>query len=210
MPRGAREHARSALVWAGLALVALLPVVAAAMSPLLAWRDPIYVIAGFAGILGLVLILFQPLLVAGILPGLASPRGRRMHRWAGLLLIFLVLVHVGGLWVTSPPDVVDALLFVSPTPFSLWGVIAMWAVFAAAAVAILRRRLRVRWSIWRGAHVGLVAVTLAGTILHALLVVGAMEPVTRALLCIASVAAFARALHELRAARRVRSRTLDA
>ena len=30
-----------------------------------------------------------------------------------------------------------ALLFVSPTPFSAWGVIAMWAVFTAALLAAL-------------------------------------------------------------------------
>ena len=48
-----------------------------------------------------------------------------------------VIVHVAGLWLTSPPDVIDVLLFRSPTPFSAWGAIAMWAVFAAALWAAL-------------------------------------------------------------------------
>ena len=81
------------------------------------------------------LLLVQPLLVAGYLPGLPRSRGRRMHRWVGGGLIAAVVIHVAALWLTSPPDVIDALLFVSPTPFSAWGVIAMWAVFAAAALA---------------------------------------------------------------------------
>ena len=29
-----------------------------------------------------------------------------------------VVIHVAGLWITSPPDMIDALLFTSPTPFS--------------------------------------------------------------------------------------------
>jgi len=36
---------------------------------------------------------------------------------------------------------IDALLFTSPTPFSPFGVIAMWAIFAVALLAALRRRL---------------------------------------------------------------------
>ena len=65
------------------------------------------------------------------------------------VLVVAVVIHVAALWITSPPDVVDALLFASPTPFSAWGVIAMWAVFAAALLAALRRRLRLRPRTWR-------------------------------------------------------------
>ncbi len=87
------------------------------------------------------LLLVQPLLAGGLLPGLRAQLGRRVHGWIGGLLVASVVVHVGGLWITSPPDVIDALLFASPTPFSVWGVIAMWAIFAAALLATLRRRL---------------------------------------------------------------------
>jgi hypothetical protein len=48
------------------------------------------------------------------------------------VLVVAVVVHVGGLWITSPPDMIDALLLTSPTPFSAFGVIAMWAIFAVA------------------------------------------------------------------------------
>jgi predicted ferric reductase len=172
---------RAVAIWAGLALVMAVPLVAAGFSPQLAWRQPIYIIAGFAGIAGLALMVVQPLLAAGVLPGVERFRGRRLHRYLGIGFIAAVVVHVAGLWVFSPPDVIDALLFRSPTPFSVWGVLAMWALFGAAALAVFRTRLRLR--VWRVSHSGLVSVAVAGTIAHALLIQGTMEPVTKALLC---------------------------
>lgn len=195
---------RSALIWGALALTLALPVVAAGFSPYLAWREPIYILAGFAGIIGLAVMVVQPLLASGILPGLSPGAARRAHRWLGLGLVTAVTVHVAGLWVTSPPDVVDALLFVSPTPFSAWGVIAMWAIFAAAALVLLRRRLRLRWAQWRVGHVGLVTIAVAGTVAHALLIEGTMEVITKTALCIFACAALFKGLLALRAARQPR------
>ena len=117
------------------------PIGAAAASPLLAWRAPIYIAAGFAGIVGLALLLIQPLLIGGYLPGPSPSRARRLHPWFGGLLVAAVVLHVGALWITSPQDVIDVLLFQSPTPFSVWGVIAMLAIFVTALLAALRRRL---------------------------------------------------------------------
>src|SRR5215467_12643783 len=107
--------AKATLVWAALAVAIGVPIAAAATSPLLEWRGPVYILAGFAGIVALGLTLVQPLLIAGYLPGLTAYRGRRVHHWTGGALVVAVLVHVGGLWITSPPDMVDALLFTSPT-----------------------------------------------------------------------------------------------
>ena len=127
--------ARVTLIWAALAAALCVPIAAAAVSPLLEWRGPVYILAGFAGIIALGLVLVQPLLIAGYLPGLPAYRGRRAHYWIGGALVVAVVVHVGGLWITSPPDMIDALLFASPTPFSPFGVIAMWAIFAVALLA---------------------------------------------------------------------------
>lgn len=193
---------RAALIWGALGLALGAPIAAAAFSPLLAWREPIYVTAGFAGILALAIMVIQPLLVAGLLPGFPALRGRRLHKWLGIALLSAVLLHVGGLWITSPPDVIDALLLVSPTPFSLWGVIAMWALFAAACFALLRRRLRLRWAVWRTGHVTLVAVALGGTVLHALLIQGTMETITKVALCVVAMAVLIKAMFQLRARRR--------
>ena len=160
----------------------VVPIAAAAASPLLAWRDPVYVLAGFAGIIAMALLLIQPLLAAGELPGLSVKLSRLMHRGIGGVLVVAVVIHVAALWITSPPDVVDALLFASPTPFSVWGVIAMWAVFASALLAALARRLRLRPRAWRLAHTALAAVIVVGSVVHALLIQGTMETVSKAVL----------------------------
>lgn len=170
-----------------LVIVVAVAIIAAAMSPLLAWRSPVYISAGFAGVVALALMLFQPMLAAAYLPGLSARRARHIHRWTGSVLVLSVIIHVAALWITSPPDVIDALLFVSPTPFSIWGVIAMWAVFAAACLALLRRKLSVR--IWRRSHKILVLVTVAGTVVHAMLIDGTMEILSKALLCLLVIVA---------------------
>lgn len=175
--------ARKTLSWAVLAIVIAVPIAAAAASPLHAWRDPVYIAAGFAGIIAMIFLLLQPLLIGGYLPGLSGLRGRRVHRIIGGALVMAVTLHVAGLWITSPPDVVDALLFASPTPFSDWGVIAMWAVIATAALAMLRRRLRLRPRIWRLCHTALAAVIVLCSVVHALLIEGTMETMSKVALC---------------------------
>ncbi len=191
-------RARTTLIWTALATAVTVPIAFAAASPLLAWREPIYIAAGFAGIAAMALLLVQPLLVGGYLPGLPHLRARQVHRGVGGILVLAIIVHVAGLWITSPPDVVDALLFRSPTPFSAWGVIAMWAVLAAAALAVLRRQLRLRPDVWRLCHTLLAAVTVAGSVVHALLIEGTMETVSKAALCVLVVAAAAKVLVDLR------------
>ena len=185
---------RHGLIWAAFVAAVVLPLVVAGTSPLLAWRDPIYIAACFAGIISFLLLLTQPLLAGGFFPGLNALRWRRVHRWVGFCLVLSVVVHVLGLWITSPPDIVDALLFVSPTPFAIWGVIAMWAVFAAAGLAIARRRLSLRPAIWRRNHLVLVAVIVATTIPHVLMIEGLMSPFSKWILCGFVVAATAKIL----------------
>ncbi|MEO0930212.1 MAG: ferric reductase-like transmembrane domain-containing protein [Pseudomonadota bacterium] len=177
---------RPTLIWGVLLALILWPVSMALVSPQLAWREPIYIIAGFAGVMAMALLVLQPLLAAGLLPGLPAMRGRQVHRWIGGAVVIAVVMHVGGLWITSPPDVIDALLFVSPTPFSAWGVIAMWAVFATAVLAIWRRRLRFRT--WRAIHMTLAAVIVAGCVVHALLIDGTMETVSKVVLSVLLIA----------------------
>jgi predicted ferric reductase len=191
---------RGALIWAALAAAIGVPIAAAAVSPLHAFRDPVYIVAGFAGIVGLGLMLVQPLLIGGYLPGLSAYRGRRAHRWIGGALVGAVVIHVGGLWITSPPDMVDALTFTSPTPFSPFGVVAMWAIFAVALLAIVRRRLGLRT--WRIAHLSLAVVIVGGTVVHGLLIEGTMETVSKAALCALVLAAAVKVMAELRLRRK--------
>ena len=184
------------LIWVALAAAICGPLAAAAMSPLLAWRNAVYILAGFAGIIALGFMLVQPLLIGGYLPGLPGRIGRRVHHWIGGALVVAVVIHVGGLWITSPPDMIDALLFSSPTPFSPFGVIAMWAIFAVALLAALRRRLGLRT--WRIAHMSLAVVIVVGSVVHGILIEGTMETVSKAALCALVLAAAVKVMVDLR------------
>lgn len=198
MPEKEKGLVPRPVIWAGLVIAVAVPVGAAAFSPLLAWRSPVYIGAGFAGVVAMALLLLQPLLAGGYLPDVPVRRSRRIHRWVGTGLVAAVLVHVAGLWPTSPPDVLDALLFRSPTFFSAWGVIAMWAVFAAALFALLLRRWRLRWWVWRLGHTSLAAITVLGSVVHALLIEGTMETVSKVFLCAFVLAMTIKVLVDLR------------
>lgn len=189
---------RIILIWIALVAALAIPIAIAANSPLLAWRDPIYIVAGFAGIIAMALLFIQPLLIGGYLPGLSLSQGRSGHRWIGACLVLAVLIHVGALWITSPPDVIDALTFASPTPFSLWGVIAMWAVFTSALLAVFRRRLRLQPRHWRKGHSFLAVIIILTTILHALLIEGTMETISKIALAILLIIATLKATLDLR------------
>lgn len=192
------KRVRVILTWTALAAVVGIPLAAAAFSPLLQWRGPVYILAGFAGIIALGLVLVQPLLIGGYVPGISASRRRRAHYWTGIALVVTVLVHVAGLWITSPPDMVDALLFSSPTPFSPWGVVAMWAIFIVAVLAGLRRHLRLAPRVWRIAHMVLALVIVAGSVVHAFLVEGTMETMSKAALSALVVIAALKVMADLR------------
>ena len=187
---------RGTLIWAGMTMAVIVPLVLSLGSPLLAWRDPVYILAGAAGVIAMALLLVQPVLAAGLLPGLQGPRGRRIHRWTGAGLGLALAVHVGGLWITSPPDVIDVLLFRSPTPFSAWGVIALGAVLATTLLALLRRRFRLRPGTWRAVHLSLAVVIVSCSIVHALLIEGTMETISKAILCLLVFAATAKVISD--------------
>ena len=187
-----------AFVWITLIAVVLIPLIAAATSPLLEWRDPIYIVAGFSGVVAMALLLFQPLLAAAFLPGISAIQGKRFHRWVGLAVALSLTLHVIGLWITSPPDMIDALLFASPTPFSIWGVVAMWAVIGTIILALFRRQLRLRPPIWKLLHKTLAVIIVFGSVLHAVLIDGTMEFISKLLLCGAVVLAVVLSLFKVK------------
>ena len=189
--------ARVTLIWAALAAAICVPIAFAAASPLLAYRGPVYILAGFAGIVALALVLVQPLLIGGYLPGLSAYRNRRAHHWIGGALALAVVIHVAGLWFTSPPDMIDALTFSSPTPFSPFGVIAMWAIFAVALLAALRRRVGLRLRTWRIVHIPFAIIIVACSVVHCLLIEGTMETVSKAALCALVLAATVKVMVDL-------------
>ena len=190
--RPARLH--PVLIWLVLGCALSIPMGIAATSSLLAWRDPVYVAAGFAGVLAMTLLVVQPLLAGGYLPGLHARSSRRLHVLVGIGLVVAVVTHVAGLWLTSPPDVVDALLLRSPTSFSIWGVLAMWAVFAAAFLAAVRRRWRIPPRRWRLAHTAFAILIVIASVVHAMLIDGTMGVISKAMLCAATLAVMAKVL----------------
>jgi predicted ferric reductase len=190
------ESAKAILIWCGLALVVVLPVAVAANSPLLQWREPIYILAGLAGIVAMATMLCQPLLVGGRLPGLARRKGRQAHGAVGIILILMVVFHVAGLWVTSPPDMLDALTFSAPTAFSTLGVISMWMLFAAASFALVRSNIRARF--WRMGHAICVSLSVLTAVAHAILIEGTMGIWSKTVLCLLVVAATAKVMADIR------------
>jgi len=174
---------RTWAVWTALGALMAVPVVLAGLSPLLAYRDAPYIAAGLGGALALSMLLVQPLLGLRALPGLAPAQARMAHRAIGLLLSAAVTVHIGGLYLTSPPDTLDALLLVSPTPFSVYGVMATVALLLTATLVLLRRCMPL--TAWRGIHAVLGLTVITGSIVHALLIEGTMDTLSKITLCTA-------------------------
>jgi predicted ferric reductase len=177
------------LVWCLVAAGMLVPVGLAAASPLQASREALWIFGGMAGVVALALLLVQPLLAAGLLPGPSLPDARRWHRWIGTTIVAAVILHVGGLYFYSPSDVTDVLLLVAPTPFAVYGVVGLASAVLTALLVALRSRLGFRYAAWRIAHNAVSAVVVVSSIVHALLIEGAMEIVSKAILCSLVVAA---------------------
>lgn len=186
------------LAWTVTGVSMGLPILLAALSPLLGYRTMPYIVGGFAGIVCLALLLLQPMLAAGYLPGSRPIRQRRWHVWVGMAIILCVVLHVGGLYATSPPDTLDALLLVAPTPFSVYGVLAMWGVVLTVLLVALRNRLGLRYGTWRLFHNALALLVVVATVIHALQIEGAMEPVSKWVLSLAVLVITSLTLLDLR------------
>lgn len=172
------------LSWALLFFVVVGPVIVAASSPLQNSREIIYVVGGLAGVVALSLLLVQPLLAIGYLKGVNPIKQRRWHKASGTLLIMSVGLHIGALYMTSPDDMTDALLLRSATPFSVYGVIALWAVVLIGVLVAFRRRLKISVDRWRSVHVVITAIVVITSIVHALWVLGTMGTVSKWVLCV--------------------------
>ncbi|MBO9472238.1 ferric reductase [Shimia sp. R10_1] len=181
--RSASQPNKTALVWGALALLMLAPLLIASQSPYLAYRNLAYILAGFAGIIALLLLFVQPLLAAGHLPGLRPRTSRLWHRATGSLILIAVAVHIGGLYLTSPPDTLDTLLLVAPTPFSVYGAIACYGLVITALLVTLRQRLPLRYLHWSILHNTLALLIVISTVMHALLIEGTMGPLSKWLTC---------------------------
>lgn len=165
-----------------IAAVAIAPLAVAAASPLQASRDVMWVVGGMAGVVALSLLFLQPVLITGALSSLRSSQERRWHRWIGTAVVLLVLLHVLGLYFTSPEDITDALLLVSPTPFAVYGVLGLVGVILTACLAAFRSYLTRKT--WQGVHTFLAVLIVVGSVVHALLIEGVMGETSKLVLCV--------------------------
>ena len=196
-----KASAARRLIAALVLAIAVVPVVVAAASPLQASRDAVWILGGMAGVVALALLFLQPILMSGLLPQLRAATRRRWHRLVGSAVVVLVLAHVLGLYLTSPEDITDALLLVSPTPFAVYGVMGLVAVLLTGCLAAFRKRLSLR--VWRIGHLALAAVIAVGSIVHAVLIEGVMGELSKLALCLAvGVATAAVILKTMAGARR--------
>ena len=74
----------------------------------------------------------------------------------------------------------------------------MWLLFAVALLAVLRRRLGLSPRSWRLMHSGLVLVIVVGTVIHAVLIEGAMETISKVAICALTITALIKAFIEMR------------
>ncbi len=172
---------KTTFLWVLLAAVIGFPILIAVLSPLQVGRDAIYITGSFGGIVCLALLLIQPLLAAGCFPAGRLSQQQRWHRLVGVAILFTLFLHIAGLYLTSPDDMVDALLLIAPTPYSVYGAIALWGLVLTAIVAFTRRRWHQR--AWRFAHLSLAAVVVGASVVHALMIEGLMGSLSKILLC---------------------------
>lgn len=189
---------RFILIWGSLGAIIIVPILVAVRSPLLDSRELVYVIGGLAGVLALALLLVQPVLAAGYLPGLTLLKQRRWHRWTGAALIIATALHIGGLYLTSPPDMIDALLLAAPTLYSLYGVLGMWGIVLTALLVLASPKYIARNVRWRIMHNALSLLVVLFSVAHAWMITGAMGSWSKLLLCICILAVTVIATVQLR------------
>lgn len=176
----------------------IVPLALAVLSPLQAGREVTYVMGALAGVLALSLLFVQPLLAAGFLPGFRRSRERRWHRRLGIVLLSAVGLHIIGLYLASPDDMRDALLLVAPTPFSLYGVIALVAIVLTGLSAALRPRIRSGIiQHWNRIHSALAVIVVSATLVHAWMIDGTMNGLSKTISCICIAVATIAALVNL-------------
>jgi predicted ferric reductase len=100
--------------------------------------------------------------------GLGIEKLLAVHRWLGLVVVGLVLAHVAAVVIANPSRIKNLdLLHASPDMRAATG--ATIALLLLAVTALLRRRLRLPYRVWRIVHVLLAAATVAGGAVHVLL-----------------------------------------
>jgi hypothetical protein len=154
-------------VAAVLAIAALPPAGLALASDHFA-GEPLLLASTLCAALAVGAIAVQPLFAA------AGPRGRRVHRATGTVIVTLVLLHVGLLFVLAPDDALFAMSPDGPTRARM-ALIATCALLVAAVLGAAGPASRLSRTTWRVLHAYLAAVVIVLGVGHAVLTDGALE-----------------------------------
>lgn len=146
--------------------VAAAPVTLALTDRHLTGASPALVLSTTAGALAVSALALQPLLAFG--------RRIARHQLLGSVALFLVLVHVGALFVEAPDDAWFAISADGPTRARM-ALIATIALFGVVALGALRTRLPLSSGAWRVLHAYLAVMAITLGIGHAILTDGALD-----------------------------------
>jgi predicted ferric reductase len=92
-----------------------------------------------------------------------------VHRYLGLVVLGLVLAHVAVVVLANPRRNIALLDLVHASPGMRAATIATISLVLLALTALLRRRLRLTYQLWRIVHVLLATTAVAGSALHVIL-----------------------------------------
>jgi predicted ferric reductase len=126
-------------------------------------------------VLGLVAVsaLFGTIVVAARLRSLTRGLGMEqlmvVHRYLGLVLLGLVLAHTAVVVLANPGRNIKLLDLAHASPGMRAATISTIALVLLAMTALLRRRLRLPYRLWRILHLILTATAVGGAALHVLL-----------------------------------------
>jgi predicted ferric reductase len=166
----------------------ILPVLLAALHPLQAGREPLWVWGTLAGVLALSLIVIQVLLPTGWLNLALGEQNWRWHRILGISVTGLVFAHILGLYLYSPDDIGDALVLAAPT-YSRLGMLSLGCLVLTVALALMRHRLPLTLSDWQIFHSVLAMAVVGTAVAHVLLLQGTLDGFAEGLLCGSAVVA---------------------
>ena len=173
-PQARRHHLRLVLRGWGLVAVALAtvaaPFVVLLSGPKPAGREFLWDFSMGLGFGGMALIAMQ-FLLTGRIKWLTHPFGAdivtRFHRHLSLSAVLLVLAHFAILYVWFEPDL-GALNPLDARWELTAGRLALFCFVALIVSSELRKRLRLRYEVWRHLHLGLAVVGFAAAVAHVL------------------------------------------
>jgi len=157
---------RTLALGTAMAAVVAAPVTLALSDRHLMGASTALVLSTTTGALAVSALALQPLLAFG--------RRIARHQLLGSVALFLVLVHVGALFVESPDDTWFAISADGPTRARM-ALIATIALLGVVTLGGLRTRLPLSPGAWRVLHAYLAIVAITLGIGHAILTDGALD-----------------------------------